>query len=388
MALDAAGHRLHHHVRPSSVTAQATAGTSRKAYLDWLRGVAVIVMIQGHVIDSWTLVADKNLTAYRWITFIGGIAGAPLFLFLAGVALALAAASRLEKGRTLPDVAALARRRGWQIFGLAFLFRLQSWLISGGPALKLLKVDILNVMGLSMVAGAVLWALGRRTRTRIAVFVGAAVACAMVTPLVRTTEAIRLLPDPVEWYLIPAAGTTAFTLLPWAGFLFAGAACGVLLEAMRSHAGERSANFGLAVAGVITAAAGYAASFLPAIYEQTNFWTSSPTFFFVRLGLVMALVPVAYVVSAWWAWERMREFGRASLFVYWIHVEIVYGVLTAALHRRLPFEWSYLAFVGFAFLMFAVVKLREPLQNAIRYVIFAINARLNILPVRSSRRSL
>src|SRR5688572_22625394 len=263
MALDAAGHRLPHHVRPSSVTAQATAGTSRKAYLDWLRGVAVIVMIQGHVIDSWTLAADKNLTAYRWITFIGGIAGAPLFLFLAGVALALAAASRLEKGRTFPDVAALARRRGWQIFGLAFLFRLQSWLISGGPALKLLKVDILNVMGLSMVAGAVLWALGRSTRMRIAVFVGAAVACAMVTPLVRTTEAIRLLPDPVEWYLIPAAGTTAFTLLPWAGFLFAGAACGVLLEAMRSHAGERSANFGLAVAGVITAAAGYAASFLP-----------------------------------------------------------------------------------------------------------------------------
>ena len=367
------------------MTTHTATAAGRKDYLDWLRGVAVIVMIQGHVIDSWTLVADRDLATYRWITFVGGIGGAPLFLFLAGVTLALAAGSRLERGRTLTEAAALARRRGWQIFGLAFLFRLQSWLISGGAPVRMLKVDILNVMGLSMVAAAVLWALGRRVPARIALFAGGAAACAMVTPLVRATAAIGTLPDPLEWYLIPAAGTTAFTLLPWAGFLFAGAACGVLLDAARSRTSERSANLGLAAAGVVTAAGGYATSFLPAIYQHTNFWTSSPTFFFVRLGMVMALVPLAYVISARWEWGRMREFGRASLFVYWIHVEMVYGVLTAPLHRRLPFEWAYPAFVAFAFLMFVVVKRREPLQNAIRYVIFAINARLNILPVRSSR---
>jgi len=370
------------------VTAPTATGTSRKAYLDWLRGAGVIVMIQGHTLDSWTLPADKEQTPYYWLHFVGGVAGAPLFLFLAGVALVLAAGARLEKGRTLADVAALARRRGWQIFGLAFLFRLQSWLISGGPPVRLLKVDILNVMGLAMVAGAVLWALGRSARSRIVLFAGGAIACAMVTPLVRAAEAIRALPDPLEWYLIPAVGTTAFTLLPWAGFLLAGAACGVVLEQARHTGGERWANTRLAIAGVVMAAGGYAASFLPPLYEQTNFWTSSPTFFFVRLGLVTALVPVAYALSIRWKWERMREFGRASLFVYWIHVEIVYGVLTTPLHDRLPLEWSYPAFIAFTLLMFALVRLRDPLQNAIRYVIFAINARLNILPVRSSRRSL
>ena len=370
------------------MTPQPAAPTSRKAYLDWLRGVGVIVMIDGHVIDAWTAPADKSLDAHRWITFVGGVGGAPLFLFLAGLALSLAAGSRLEKGRTVAEAAALARRRGWQILGLAFLFRLQSWLISGGPPVRLLKVDILNVMGLSLVAGAVLWGLGRSMRTRLWLFAAGAAACAMVTPIVRTAAAIAALPDPLEWYLIPAVGTTAFTLLPWAGFLFAGAACGVLLDAARGTAGERSANVGLAVAGVMTAAAGYAASFLPPLYEQTNFWTSSPTFFFIRLGMVMTLVPVAYLVCAREGWERMREFGRASLFVYWIHVEIVYGVLTTPLHRRLPLEWAYPAFVAFAFLMYALVKRREPLQNAIRYVILAITARLNIFPVRSSRRSL
>jgi len=371
------------------VTAPIPGATSRKAYLDWLRGAGVIVMIQVHTLDSWTLPADKAQTPYHWLHFVGGVAGAPLFLFLAGVALVLAAGARLERGRTLADVAALARRRGWQIVGLAFLFRLQSWLISGGPPVgRLLKVDVLNVMGLAMVAAAVLWTLGRSARTRLALFAGGAAACAMVTPLVRAAEVVRALPDPLEWYLIPAVGTTAFTLLPWAGFLLAGAACGVVLEQARHTAGERWANIGFAVAGVMMASGGYAASFLPPLYEQANFWTSSPTLFLVRLGLVIALVPLAYALSIRWEWARMREFGRASLFVYWIHVELVYGVLTTPLHDRLPLGWSYPAFIAFTLLMFAVVRLRDPLQNAIRYVIFAINARLNILPVRSSRRSL
>ena len=34
--------------------------------------------------------------------------------------------------------------------------------------------------------------------------------------------------------------------------------------------------------------AGYAASYLPALYPQTNFWTSSPTFFFLRAGAAAA----------------------------------------------------------------------------------------------------
>ena len=119
---------------------------SRRAYLDWLRGVAVLIMIEAHTLDSWTRVADRARGTYKWAIVIGGF-GAPIFLFLSGVALALAAGSRLRKGLSDAEVSALARRRGWQIFGLAFLFRLQSALLGGGGLESLLKVDILNVMG-------------------------------------------------------------------------------------------------------------------------------------------------------------------------------------------------------------------------------------------------
>ena len=34
-------------------------------------------------------------------------------------------------------------------------------------------------------------------------------------------------------------------------------------------------------------------------------------------------------------------FGQTSLFVYWIHVEIAYGVFTYAIHRSLPLAVSF-----------------------------------------------
>ena len=103
---------------------------SRRGYLDWLRGVAVLIMVEAHLFDAWVRLADRSERPYQWAIIIGGFS-APLFLFLAGVAMALAAGSRLRKGLTPTEAAAIARRRGWQILGLAFLFRLQSVLISG-----------------------------------------------------------------------------------------------------------------------------------------------------------------------------------------------------------------------------------------------------------------
>jgi len=61
----------------------------RRLYLDRARGIAVLAMILAHVLDSWTRSADRGTTAYRNLTILGGFA-APLFLFLAGLALALA----------------------------------------------------------------------------------------------------------------------------------------------------------------------------------------------------------------------------------------------------------------------------------------------------------
>ena len=337
----------------------AAAPTPRRGYLDWLRGVAVLIMIQGHVTDSWTLLADRQRTVYGWITLVGGLA-APMFLFLAGAALVLGAQTRVIKGRNPSEAAATARKHGWQVFGLAFLFRLQSWIISGGAPETLLKVDILNIMGPSMLATALLWGASRGRWPRAATLMGAAIAVAMLTPVVRAAGSLDLLPDPLERYLRPFPGGTTFTLFPWAGFVLAGGALGVWLGEARSPRNERLLNIALVPIGIAIALGAYGASFLPAIYEQTSFWTSSPTFFFLRVGIVVLLLPLAY------AWNTLngerswlREYGRSSLLVYWVHVELVYGVLTLPFHRKLPLEQAYFGFIILSGLLFGVVKVKN-----------------------------
>jgi len=336
---------------------------NRRAYLDWLRGIAVLIMIEAHTIDSWTLVSERDRAAFGYAVILGGF-GAPIFLFLAGAGIALAAGGRIRKAATPAEAAAAARRRAWQIFGLAFLFRIQSWVLGGGaPLITLLKVDILNIMGLAMAGAATLWGLARRAAWRVVLLAGAAVALAMLTPLVRATPWLSALPGPVESYLRPYPGLTTFTLFPWAGFLFTGAALGVWLDGARTDVDERRIIMALALGGPVLAIASYAASFLPPLYAQTNFWTSSPTFFFLRCGVLLSAVPAAYVLSRTirFVSDPLEYFGRASLFVYWIHVEMVYGAMSTPIHRRLTFERAVVAFALFSVFLFLVAKLKDRL---------------------------
>ena len=342
---------------------------TRRTYLDWLRGIAVLIMIETHTLDSWTRLDDRSAPAFGSAMVLGGF-GAPVFLFLAGIALALAAQGRLRKGSTDREAAALARRRGWQIFALAFVFRLQSWLISGGPFSSLLKADILNVMGLSMLGAAVLWGWGRSRWSRAVWLVGATIVVAMVTPLIREADSLAVLPDRLEAYFRPVANRGSFMLFPWTGFLFAGGALGMWLDSARTPDEERRTVAWMALCGPLLALAGYAASFLPMIYERSSFWTSSPTFFFLRVGVLVSVIPVAYAWAEAWGWlarrsgrsalvsiSPVRDLGLASLFVYWIHVEMVYGTPSEAIHKQLPFGQSVLAFAAFTLFLYALVKL-------------------------------
>ena len=92
---------------------------------------------------------------------------------------------------------------------------------------------------------------------------------------------------------------------------------------------------------------------------RASFWTTSPTFFLMRAGIVMLLVAAAYAWNARWsATTWLHRLGVASLFVYWIHVELVYGVPTMWIHRRLTFEQALAGFVVVTAVMYGLVLLK------------------------------
>ena len=50
-------------------------------------------------------------------------------------------------------------------------------------------------------------------------------------------------------------------------------------------------------------------------------------------------------------WSPLGQLGRTSLFIYWIHVEMVYGLISLPLHKRLSWGQSWLALALFCVLM-------------------------------------
>src|ERR1700719_2874826 len=109
------------------------SSSSRLAYIDWLRGLACLLMFQTHCYDAWLSDSAKKSTFYMW-SQLGGTLPAPLFLFLAGISVALVVDKLGEKGKSPSQVAKATISRGAEIFALGLLFRLQEYLIAWGWA--------------------------------------------------------------------------------------------------------------------------------------------------------------------------------------------------------------------------------------------------------------
>ena len=331
------------------------APNQRRGYLDWMRGVAVLIMIQAHLFDSWTRVDVRDAWQFKWAMIVAGF-GAPLFLFLAGTSVALSAGAKFRRSGDRTGAARAVMARGGWLFVLAFVFRVQAWILGWGAPRTLLKVDILNIMGPSIVATAALWGAFRTARTRCLAAGAVAAAIALLTPLVRWTPLLDVLPDPIEAYLRPVPRIASFFFFPWAGFVFAGAIAGVLVDGARAQPQEARLNKHLFLAGAVVTGASYVASFFPSLYPQSDFWTTSPTFFLLRVGILVLLIPTAYLwqnVVTRSSWSPVQQLGRTSLFIYWIHVEMVYGLISLRIHKSLthPQAWAaYLAFAAFMLL--------------------------------------
>jgi hypothetical protein len=139
-------------------------------------------------------------------------------------------------------------------------------------------------------------------------------------------------------------------------FVTAGALTGVILDAVRSLEADRRVNLGFTVGGLLIAGAAYKASFMPPLIPS-SFWTTSASFFFIRLGLMIAAIGLAYLweqrpalrlgsgQDAGQRWSPLQLLGRSSLFVYWVHVELVYGLISHPLHGAFSLRGAWIGLV-------------------------------------------
>src|SRR5690348_11990651 len=165
----------------------ALFSVKRYPFLDWTRGLAVVIMIQCHAFNSFTRLDLHDTSGYVLTQFVGGMA-APLFLFMAGMTFGF-----LMEGLEARGVASTRRwwtsmRRAGYVLALAYAFRLTNWLGSfpNGSLEDLTKVDILNCMGLALALFSTVALANSGQRVQYSL-VGA-VAVAIVAPLVGNLE--------------------------------------------------------------------------------------------------------------------------------------------------------------------------------------------------------
>jgi uncharacterized membrane protein len=319
------------------------ARKSRLAYIDWMRGLACLLMFQTHCYDSW-LSPQARQSRFFMYSQLGGTFPAPLFLFLAGISFALVTEKLRQKNLPPAQIARTTIRRGAEIFGFGLLFRLQEYLVAWGwaPKSDLLRVDILNTIGVSMMLmGIVCWlvlAVRRGPRTRFALVLtagGTALLISLLTPLLWTTWHPRWLPWPLESYVngvhnlgTPQAGL--FPVFPWTAFAFAGLAVGFILQSSWAHALEPRAFFSLGLGGsVLIEFARWLDAQPRQLYSVYDYWHTSPSFFLVRVGMLLVILTASYTWCRWgsgqWGFSPLILLGQASLLVYWVHIEFVYG---------------------------------------------------------------
>ena len=290
--------------------------------IDWLRGLAVVFMIQTHALGL--LRPDlREGTAFAALQWVDGLV-APAFIFAAGFSMALTQV-RAAGGPAAPEARRRRMRRtlrrllevllvgilvNWMWFPI---FREPRWIV---------RMDILPCIAFSLlIALPILFALAPRPAAlRWCALLLAAFAFG-VAPLAES------LGPPWDRFLNQRADAV-FPLLPWSGYVYLGAAVG----SAAAEKGARGAALwlsGICAAGL---AVWIATPWFAAAYPPHQFWVTNPANAARRWTQVclLALFLLALEQRAFGAWREslpvrfVEVFGTSSLAGYFFHQALLF----------------------------------------------------------------
>jgi len=381
------------HKRCDNVARMADKATHRLAFLDWTRGLACVLMFQTHGYDSWLSESARHTSLFG-LSQLAGTLPAPLFLFASGISLALVMGRALEKGITPAQASRKAMLRGAEILGFGMLFRVQEFVLGQpyAPWTDLLRVDILNIIGIAIILmGLMCWIVAPRIAepreitdakvggdgvTRSRYVTSAIVASAftvLVTPPLWTTHQPHWMPWYLESYIngVHNLGTPQpwlFPAFPWVAFAFAGLAFGFLIFSPWAREHESTAFGVTGLVGTLFIVVGVRLDAMPRqLYAIYDFWHTSPNFFLIRTGVILGIIFLAF---AWCRWgvalkgfAPVIELGRTSLFIYWLHIEFVYGRFSILAKRAQSIPMATAGILVIFAAMVAVAAIRNRVKG-------------------------
>jgi hypothetical protein len=294
---------------------------ARLSFVDGLRLVAAVQMIQGHTLDALLARELRHGAWFRAWTFARGLTSTT-FLFTAGVSFALAHAAGEARGE--PGVGRAHRlRRGLMLIGLGYLMRAPLGILFGDEPLAALRnfvaVDVLQCIGASLLLLEALSAVvqSRRAAAALAALLGT--LCFALAPAADTLQPSGVglvLAD----YFTGRAGSL-FPLLPAAGHVLWGLAFAEWTLVERPGPAWRMGR-DLLGAGVLT----LFVSFLLFKFGAAGAARVSPAFAALKLGLVVVFAALLAFALAGRVLPRvLTQLASETLFLYVSHVLVLYA---------------------------------------------------------------
>ncbi|HOS99848.1 MAG TPA: heparan-alpha-glucosaminide N-acetyltransferase domain-containing protein [Acidobacteriota bacterium] len=305
----------------------------RLVFIDVLRGLAVMGMVEAHVVNACLAQVWRHNPLFTLLDMTNGFV-AVSFLFCAGAGFWLGLERKGDEYRRRGPAFRRFLGRAGLIILLSYSLHLPAGSLRALLALpddrlqRIFKSDILHVIGLGLLLALGLALLVRVRRMLIAGFAAAAAAIFLLTPLVHAWDAAAVLPPA----LAPFFGSppqVRFSLFPWLGYFFAGAALTAGFLGARNVDDRRRwylwVGLGTALVAVILKATGFT------FFGETRWWISSPGHCLYRTGLVAAGFALLYGLNEWLSRRPLggvlQRCGQEALFVYYWHLVIVYGTI-------------------------------------------------------------
>lgn len=318
------------------------SSTSRHTFLDLFRALFVLLMVEGHLVRALLEDGSRSSGAFHIHEILHGIT-APGFLFTSGFALAIASH---RKRAALQSFSPALVRRLWRAAGLILLgyaLHIPYWSLTKTLTTStaaewgsFISFGILQLIGTTILMIRLLFYTIRKEAVFLGILGGLFLAVVYLTPTIWDPEVTGSLPDVLRAALSGRTGSP-FPIFPFAGFLIAGTLVSWVFLDQAGARGEQGFMRLLALTGVILTAAGAGMSFMSApLLGETEFWYTSPSYFWIRLGILL------FLMSSFWFFEHVLQrdsdllrfrpgwavtLGRESYFVYIVHLFLIFGWL-------------------------------------------------------------
>ncbi len=305
---------------------------TRLNFVDLMRGLAMIVMIEVHVVNSLMNPLLRNESWFNYINFINGLV-APGFIFISGFAFMLASKSKLPEFRTFKYAFWKQMGRIMLIWFLGYMLHIPFFskykcttLATTDHWMNFLGADVLQCIAFGLLLIFILRLAIKSDKIFITIVAILGLGAVLPAAKIYTIDFQKYMPLFMAMYITPIYYTN-FPIFPWFGFMAAGILTAWYFTRSQEKVSEHVYMKRLLISGIIIAFISIPLMIYLKDYLQLIKDVRPDILFFAgRLGIVLIILSASFYYCTWR--NKLSPVilypSRESLAVYFMHLQFLH----------------------------------------------------------------